>query len=171
MWMTSPPSNLAPPSPTATTTVLPSAAADRQTPPVSDPRVSGDLWPLVERAVILRFVRDGFIIRTPGVAIWNSSVSRFFDLNRNFISESDFNVSALSIGSARERSAAFKFYSARELDVGWTEFFWVEPNVLARPISVDASGSPLDMDPEFPQFYQWRTLLGLSPILFIEARL
>ncbi|KAK1612125.1 hypothetical protein QYE76_035798 [Lolium multiflorum] len=100
------PSNLAPSSPTATTTAEASAAADlplpRQTPSVSDPRISGDSWPLVERAAILRFVRDGFIIRTPGVAIWNSSVSRFFDLNRNFISESDYNVSALAIGSARE---------------------------------------------------------------------
>jgi hypothetical protein len=28
--------------------------------------------------------------------------------------------------------------------VGWTELFWVEPNVLARSLFADVGGSPLD---------------------------
>jgi hypothetical protein len=109
--MTSTPSNLAPPSataPTAAASVLPVSAAasllrQQQPPPsLSAPQISSVSRSIVERAAILRFVRDGFIIRTPGIASWDSSVARFCDLNRNFISEVDFDFADIPSGSARE---------------------------------------------------------------------
>jgi hypothetical protein len=63
---------------------------------------SGDPDLLFERAVILRFVRDGLIIRTPGFASSDSVGSRFLDLDRNLISVSDLRVSEFSSGFARE---------------------------------------------------------------------
>jgi hypothetical protein len=71
----------------------------------------------------------------------------------------------------RGRSEDFKSCSARLLDVGWTEFFWVEPNVLTRPSVAVVNGFCCVMDLELSQIIQWRLLLGHSPILFIVPRL
>jgi hypothetical protein len=109
--MASPLSNLAPPSLVAATppshaatALLQSPSTSSQPPPPAptSEALSGDSRPLFERATIFRFVRDGYILRSPGLIVSDPSITRFLDLNRRLIAESGCDVSGVCVGATRE---------------------------------------------------------------------
>jgi hypothetical protein len=71
---------------------------------------------------MFHFVRDGFIVRMPGLVAWNSSSIRFLDLNHDLISESDCKVSGIGVGSAREVNGIQILFSP-VIGSGWDRDF------------------------------------------------
>jgi hypothetical protein len=65
----------------------------------------------------------------------------------------------------------FKSSSGQQLEAGWTEIFWVEPNVSLRSDFVSVRLLIHDMDSELARIYPWWFSMGFSPLLFMEVQL